>query len=138
MAQNPPPPPPPGYGPPAYGPSGAGSRPGVVTAAAVLLFIVGGLNAIGGLILITAASIGAFLVLIGILSLGIAAAEIYAGAQVMALKERGRIIGTILAVVGLVFQLLAIAKAPGSSILGICIQGFIIWALVSNAQYFTP
>ena len=109
-----------------------------MTAAAVLLFIVGGLNAIGGLILITAASAGAFLVLIGILSLGIAAAEIYAGVQVMALKEQGRIIGIVLAAIGLIFQLLAIGKAPGSSILGICIQGFIIWALVSKAQYFTP
>jgi hypothetical protein len=108
-----------------------------VTAAAVLLFIVGGLNAIGGLILITAPSIGAFLVMIGILSLAIAAAEIYAGVQVMALKEQGRLIGSILAAIGLLFQLLAIGRAPGSSILGICIQGFIIWALVSNAQHFT-
>ena len=137
MDQDPPPPPsaPP---PPSYGPSGAGARPGVVTAAAVLLFIVGALNAIGGLILITAASIGAFLVLIGILSLAIAAAEIYAGVQVMALREQGRIIAIVLSAIGLFFQLLSIGRAPGSSIIGICIQGFIIWALVSNAQSFTP
>src|SRR5262249_14853750 len=101
--QNPPPPPPPAVPPPSpppppsYGPSGGPARPGAVTTAAVLLFIVGALNVIGGLILVTATSIGAFYALLGVLSLAIAAAEIYAGVQVMALKERGRILGIVLA-----------------------------------------
>jgi hypothetical protein len=139
MDQNPPPPPPPSAPPPpSYGPSGAGARPGVVTAAAVLLFIAGGFSLLGALILFTATAVAAGFVLLAIVLAGVGAIEIYAGVQVLNLKERGRILGIVLASIGLVLQLLSIGRATGSSIIGICIDAFIIWALVTNAQYFTP
>ncbi len=111
------------------------SRPAIVTVAAVLIFIVGGLNALAGLILVTAGS-GGFVVMLGLLSLAVAAAEIYAGMQVLALRERGRILAIVLAGIGLTFQVLSIGRA-GASILGILIHGSIIWILVSNRQSFT-
>ena len=139
MAANPPPPPPPSAPlPPSYGPSGAGTRPGVVTAAAVLLFIAGGFALLGALILFTASSVAAFLILVAIVLAAVGAIEIYAGMQVLNLKERGRILGIVLASIALVLQLLSIGRTTGSSIVGICIDAFIIWALVSNAQHFTP
>lgn len=138
MDQNPPPPPPapppPGYG--ATGP-GASARPGVVTAAAVLLFIGGGFALLGALILLTASSVAAFLSIIAVLLAAIGAVEIYAGRQVLALKETGRVLAIVLAAIGLLFQLFSIGRAAGSSIVGIAIDAFIIWALATNAQYFT-
>jgi hypothetical protein len=135
MDQNPPSPPP----PPSYGGSGpgAGARPGAVTAAAVLLFIGGGFAVLGGLLLLTASSVAAILSVIGILLLAIGAVEIYAGVQVLALRERGRVLAVVLAAVGAVFSLLSIGRTPGSSIVGIAIDAFIIWALTRNSQYFT-
>ena len=58
--------------------------------------------------------------------------------QVLALRERGRILGIVLAAIGLFFQLLSIGRASGSSDPRDLHRGFIIWALVTNAQYFTP
>lgn len=141
MDQNPPPPPPPSSPPPGYGmrgPASSGARPGMVTGAAVLLFIVGALNALLGLVLLTATSVTGLGHFVGFISIVIGAAAIYAGMQVLALKERGRILGIVLAAIGAVFQILSISRAGGPSIIGLGIDGFIIWALVSNAQYFTP
>jgi hypothetical protein len=136
MDQYPPPPPPPPA--PSSGYGSAGRRPGVVTAAAVLLFIAGGFSLLGAFILLTASSVAAFLSVIGILLLAVGAVEVYAGVQVLALTERGRILGVVLASIGLVFQLLSIGRATGSSIVGIGIDAFIIWALVTNSQHFAP
>ena len=137
MDQHPPPPPPPPAPSSGYG-SAAGGRPGLVTAAAILLFIAGGFSLLGALILLTASSVAAFLSVIGILILAVGAVEVYAGVQVLALKERGRILGVVLASIGLVFQLLSIGRAAGSSIVGIGIDVFIIWALATNSQHFAP
>jgi hypothetical protein len=109
-----------------------------VTAAAVLLFVAGGFSLLGALILLTASSVAAFLSVIAILLAAVGAVEIYAGMQVLALKERGRILGIVLASIGLVFQLLSIGRATGSSIIGIAIDAFIIWALATNEEYFRP
>jgi hypothetical protein len=109
-------------------------RPAIVTVAAVLIFIVGGLNALAGLILVTAS--GGLAISLGLLSLAVAAAEIYAGTQVLALREQGRILAIVLAGIGLAFQVLSIGRAS-ASILGILIHGSIIWILVSNRLAFT-
>jgi hypothetical protein len=109
-------------------------RPAIVTGAAVLIFLVGGLNALAGLILVTAG--GGLVLTLGLLSLAVAAAEIYAGMQVLALRERGRILAIVLAGIGLTFQVVSIGRG-GASILGILIHGSIIWILVRNRQSFT-
>jgi hypothetical protein len=135
VAQYPPAPPPSSSGPSA-------ARPGVVTAAGILLIVVGGLQCLLGLIaLLGGAALGSagrgFLAVFGIIFLAIGLLHIYAGVQVLALKERGRMIGIVIAAIGAVLGLLRIAAAPGSGIIGIAIDGFIIWALTQNASYFT-
>jgi len=129
MAQQPPPPPPP---PGSYGRPGA-ARPGVITAVAVLLFVGGGFGVLGGLILLGAG--GGFTAL-GLVIIAISAVQIYAGVQVLALRERGRKLAIALAAISAVLQLISIGRATGSSIIGIAIDAFIIWACVTNADRF--
>src|SRR5207237_10488048 len=102
MAQYPPPPA--GSGPV------PGQRPGVVTAAGVLLIVAGGLALLFGLILLVGASLAAILAVLAVIYLAIGALEIYAGIQVLHLRERGRQIGMVLAGIALVLNLVFIAK----------------------------
>ena len=41
------------------------------------------------------------------------------------------------AAIALVLNLIQIAKVPASSVIGIGIDAFVLWALTQNAQYFT-
>jgi len=109
----------------------------VVTAAGVLLIVVGALSILGGILVLSLSGISGIFTLIAIVILAVGALELYAGIQVLALKERGRIIGIVLASIGAVLNLIQIAKAPGTSVISIGIDVFIIWALTQNAQYFT-
>lgn len=133
------PPPPPGG---TTEPSGTPVRSPMVTAAAVLLIVAGALGVLGGLLLLSGAGIaagaavGGLFAVIAILVLGVGALEIYAGIQVLGLHERGRMIGIVVAAVGAFFNLLSIGRAPVTSIVGILIDAFIIYALVTNADEF--
>jgi hypothetical protein len=113
----------------------------MVTAAAVLLFIGGGLSILAGLLAVTGGGIlggglGGVAIVFGLFSLAVGALQIYAGVQVLALKEQGRIIAIVLAAIGLVLSLLQIGASPGGAIIGLAINGFIIYALVTNASSF--
>lgn len=123
------------------GPSGGPARPGIVTAAAVLLFIGGGLGALGGLLAVTGGGfvgggLGGIAIVLGLVMLAVGALEIYAGVQVLALKEQGRMIGLVLAAIGALLSLLQLGAAPGSAILGLAINGFVIYALATTASAF--
>src|SRR4051812_49105524 len=76
MAQYPP-------APPAGRPTGA--RPGPVTAAAVLLFVDGGLAILGALVLFAISSLAAIFTVIAIIYLVVGALAIFAGVQCLAL-----------------------------------------------------
>lgn len=97
-----PPPGPPGYaaGPPGYAPYGgqgspvATARPGTVTAAAVLAFVVGGLGIIGNLIVFSTLSslgVGGFYVFLSIIAIIADIGLIWGGVQVLGGKD-GRIV----------------------------------------------
>jgi hypothetical protein len=131
----------PGSGGAPSGPSGSPARPGIVTAAAVLLFIGGGLGILGGLLGVTGGGfigggLGGLAIVLGLVTLAVGALEIYAGVQVLALKEQGRVIGLALAAIGALLSLLQIGAAPGSAIIGLAINGFILYALVTTASAF--
>ncbi len=119
--------------PPAPTPAG---RPGLVSAAGILLIIVGVLGLINALVLLFAGR-GAALTVGGIIGLVVAAVVVWAGVQVLNLKERGRLVGLILAIVDAVFALLVIAAVPVLSIIRLVIDGVIIYALTQYRQYFT-
>ncbi len=131
----------PGSGGMPAGPSGSPTRPGIVTAAAVLLFVGGGLGALGGLLAVTGGgflggAFGGIAIVLGLVMLAVGALEIYAGVQVLALKEQGRVIGLALAAIGALLSLLQLGAAPGSAIIGLAINGFVIYALVTTASAF--
>ncbi len=131
----------PGSGGMPAGPSGGPTRPGIVTAAAVLLFVGGGLGALGGLLAVTGGgflggAFGGIAIVLGLVMLAVGALEIYAGVQVLALKEQGRVIGLALAAIGALLSLLQLGAAPGSAIIGLAINGFVIYALVTTASAF--
>ena len=113
-----------------------GVRPGAVTAAGVLLIIGGVLGILAGLFLLFA--IAGVFGLLGVVVIVIGALELYAGRRVLGLKENGRQIGIVLAAISGVLNLLSIGRAPGSSIISLAIDLFILWALTQNAAYFTP
>jgi hypothetical protein len=125
------PPPPPAAGPPAP----AGARPSLVTAAAVCLYVVGGLTLLGALLLLTLSGVSSMFTIIGILYIGLGGAAIYAGVQVMAGREQGRMLGLVIAGIGALLSILAVTQTP-VAILNLVLYGFIIYALVTTAAWF--
>jgi hypothetical protein len=113
-----------------------GQRPGAVTAVGVLLIIGGALGILLGLLSFTLAAITGFFTLLGILFLPIGALEIYAGIQVLNLKEIGRVLGMIAAGAGIVVRLIYVVKSPTAIVL-LLVDAFIIYTLYSNKQYFS-
>lgn len=112
------------------------ARPPLVTAAAVLLFVAGALNAISGFFLL---SIGVTLgYLFGLISLAVAAAAIYAGAQVLALREKGRVVGMAVAALGILIDIYVIASEGNAfAIVGLLLYGFVLFALATNREVFS-
>ena len=132
MADRPPAPPP----PPAE--AGPPARPGMVTAAAVLFFIGGGLQILFGLFALLASTVAAFLLIVAIVVLALGALQIYVGTQILQLREQGRSIGIVLAAVSGFFNLLFLFKRPAGGVIGLAIDAFIVYALVTNSGAFTP
>jgi hypothetical protein len=130
MADQPLPPPPPDRPSPA--------RPGVLTAAAVLLIIGGALGILFSLLLFGVADGRALLVVLAVIALVISVLQVWAGTQVLSLREIGRKVGIVLAAIGAVNSLLSIGESPATSIITIAINAFIIWALVQHKEYFRP
>jgi len=136
MSYSPDAPPPPDRAPQA--------RPSVVTAAAVLLLVGGGLLILTGILLLSGAGlaagkgVGGLFVLVGLITLAVGALEVYAGIKVLDLRESGRMLGLVLAAVAGFLNLLSLGRAPGSSVIGLAIDAFILYALITNAQYFRP
>jgi hypothetical protein len=116
----------------------------VVTAAGVLLVIGGVLGILGGILLLSGAGVaggrgvGGLFTFIALISIAVGAVQTYAGVQVLNLREVGRTLGIAIAAIGAVFALFSASRAPGSSILAILIDLFIVYALTQNKQYFSP
>jgi len=136
MSYSPDAPPPPDRGPQA--------RPGVVTAAAVLLLVGGGVSILTGILLLSGAGVaagrgvGGLFLFVGLITLAVGALEVYAGIRVLDLREPGRMLGIILAAVAGFLNLLSLGRAAGGSVIGLAINAFILYALITNAQHFRP
>ena len=131
-----PPPPPPSTPTPSGG--GAAARPGVITAVAVLMFVAGFSILV---VAITGGSAfvgygGGVLVLFGILFLAIGGAMIWAGVGILKLQKQAWTVGLVLTGISALLNLLQIGGATGSAIVGLAIDGFIIWALWTNQELF--
>jgi hypothetical protein len=122
--------------PPRPGRPFRGQRPGTITAAGLLLIVRGLFGLLTGLISFGLSSVSGILTLIGILFLPIGLLEIYAGIQVLNLREIGRQLGIVVAVVGLVLGLIFLVKFL-ALIVGLLLDAFIVYTLSSNRAYFT-
>jgi hypothetical protein len=118
-------------------------RPVAITVAGVLLIVAGGFAALAaGLVLLTGdrASIegvgGDAPTVVVLVALVLATLEVGAGVLVLRCLPIGRTLGIVVGTLGIVGGLAAIASPQG--IVTIAIFGFVIYALVTNAQAFRP
>jgi hypothetical protein len=110
----------------------------MVTAAAVLLIIGGALGILFSLLLFGVADGRTLLVVLAVIALVISLLQVWAGTQVLSLREVGRKVGIVLAAIAAVNSLLSIGESPATSIITIAINAFIIWALVQHKESFRP
>ncbi len=109
-------------------------RPPLITTAAILLFITGALNIISGLSVIGLGTLG---MLFGVIGIAIGAASIFAGVQILGLKEQGRVIGIAIAAIGIAFGIYYISQGYTPAIIGLLLNGFIIYALTQSKASFS-
>ena len=122
-------------------PSAAPRRPGVITAAGVLLLVSAGFSLLGALILLSsgarptltglgsARAFAAVLVVVGGLHL-------LAGVLVLARSNGGRILAIVLASLGVLGALSQLRSATG--FVSLAINGFVVYALATNGDAFRP
>jgi uncharacterized membrane protein len=130
----------PGYGPPApgyqpgyppapgYAPPGGGI-PSEVNISSILLFISGGFAVLGGLLLLLLGTVSALAAVLGIVFLAIGGGEIYTGVALRALKPWARVAALTLAGIGAVLSLVSIFRGAPTSIVGLALDGYIIYAM---------
>lgn len=116
-------------------------RPGVVTAVGVLMLIRGVFSILGGVLALTGGGYlvgyaGGVLIVFGFLFIGLGIVQVWAGAGILRLDERARMVGFVIAIASAVLTVLSLAGASGSSVVGLVIDGFIIWALYTNRGLF--
>ena len=112
------------------------SKPPQVIAAAVLLFVVGVLNILSGVLVLTA-NLGAVELFFSVLGIAVGGAALYAGSQVLALREQGRVMGIAIAGVGLAFGVVYLIQGYTAAILGLLLNGFIVYALTQTRTAFS-
>lgn len=132
MSYNPPPqgpppsapPPPPGYG---YG--GQPAIPAQVTTASVLLFVMGGLAILGGLILAAFASVSGLVTALAVISLLLGGVEIWLGVAVRQLKPWARTAALAVSGVVAVLQLISLISGGFLSIVVFAMAVVVIYML---------
>jgi hypothetical protein len=110
-----------GYGQP-------GALPSSVNIASILFFVSGGLTLLGGLLLLAAASLGAFFGILAVLYLVLGAFEIFLGLQLRKLVPWSRTAAIVLSAVSIVISLALITQG-GSAILGLILPAVIIYLM---------
>ena len=116
--------------------AGFGRRPGRVTAAAVLLFVLGGLNILIGIFVVSASSAlsgagvdsGVFTVA-GVVSIVIGALQVGAGVMVLRMQDRGRLLGVIVSAVALALALISLFGGEFLSIIGVALNAVVLYLL---------
>ena len=116
-------------------------RPAAVTIAGVLLIVAGGFAALAGLLIVLTgdgATIEGFgagePTLAMVLALVLAVLEIVSGLLVLRVTPAGRTLGMVVAGIGIVGGLIAIASPQG--VVTVAIFGFVVFALVTNPDAF--
>ena len=120
-------------------------RPGMLTFAAVMMFVVAGLEGLSALLnfagtgwWVTDAGnlVYANFVLWGILDLIIAIIALYAGIDILRGGANGLFLGYLFAVVGAIRWLFVIPAAPVLSVVVIALCVMVIYGLAKHSDYF--
>lgn len=147
----PPPPPRPDLSWDAHGsaPASIPARPQPVTAAGVILIVLGVLQALAGLLLMVVSfedierigsigdiRLGPVAKGIGLFSLVVGVLEIFGGMLVLRLSEGGRIFAIVIASIGLIGGIGSLfgGNVVGAATLGL--NGFVVYALFANSAAF--
>jgi hypothetical protein len=138
-----------GMGTPTTGPAGARAvahRPGMLTFAAIMVFVVAGFEALAALLAFAGtgwwyvASVDTLvyvnLVFWGILDLIIAAIALYAGIDILRGGTYGLIVGYVFAVFGTIRWLFVIPAAPILAVVVVALCVMIIYGLAKHSDYF--
>jgi len=162
VAQQPPPPPPshppPPPPPPAPGWQPAGTRPGGLSGAGILLIVLGGLRelfALIALVVVLAASdefagvddaevaIGIIVVAL-VIVIGVGLLQIFGGVNTLRLRRRGLVLGLTGSIIGIVLALLGLLSAGGTPAVTIVINLLVLIGdviavilLAQNGRYLT-
>ena len=128
-------------------PSEGPSRPQIVSVAGWILVVIGAIGGLAGLVLLLVraqdlANLGTVGDLqldrvgrgLGLLSLVIGALQVASGVLVLRLSNAGRVLGITLAVLGVIGGLGALGS--GAGVVGIGLNGLVLYALVANGAAF--
>lgn len=120
-----------------------------MTAAAVILIVLGALGVIGGLVLVAMrpedlASVGSVGGLdldrawrgIGILSLVLGGLQVIAGVLVLRRSNVGRILAISLAALGVIGALGSLSRGTGVPVIALGLNGFVLYALIAHRSVF--
>ncbi len=121
----------PGYGQAPFGrPAGyANQPPASVNIASILLFIAGGFGVLGALLLFALGSIVAWVAIVAVVVLAIAAGEIYTGVQLRKLVPWARTATIVIAGIGIGFGILSLVSGGYTSIIGIGLDVYVIYLM---------
>ena len=120
-------------------------RPGILTFAAVIMFVVAGLEALSALLAFagtgwwvtsTGDLVYANFVFWGILDLIIALIALFAGIDILRGGTYGIVVGYLFAVVGAIRWLFVIPAAPVLSVVVIALCVMVIYGLAEHSDYF--
>jgi hypothetical protein len=108
-------------------------RPGVVTGAAVILIVAGVLAIVAGFVVLNGS--GA-LEVPGADAFGLGALDIVAGLLIMRLSSGGRVLGIVIAVLGILSGLAQLSSSGSSGLLSIALYAFVLYALLAYGFVF--
>lgn len=130
-------------------PASIPARPRLVTAAGVILIVLGALQALAGLVLMFVSpellarigSIGDINVElvsrgIGLFSLVVGALEVLAGILVLRLSDGGRILAIVLASIGLLGGIGSLSRGSAPGVVTLGLYAFVIYALFTQGVAF--
>ena len=111
------------------------TRNPLIMGAGILLMLSGVFGVIS-IVRALGAGVGAVEVLSLLVWLVLAAVSVFAGWWVLNQQERGRSLGLVLAIVGLVLALFSLVMGSGLLIVNVLINAFILLVLVTRAEEF--
>ncbi len=118
------------------------TRPGLVTGAGAILLVSGFLNVLVGLLssqggarfLVPGGQVGGRAVAVALLVVG--GLQLLAGWLVLRLRQAGRILGIVLATLGIVAALFQLGSAGATGLLSIVLNGFVLYGLLAYGFVF--